>query len=510
MTAGVGARLIANSRWSFLAFLISLGINFATIPIVISYIGLDSFGVTGLVIATYAPFMLIGTVLGQVMIKELSPLMVAGNFERVAAMLSAGLFLCMVGSIVVVVLLTVTGESLVNMLKARSSSAVDWLICFLVAGLGWSAQQIILVLQATFAAAQRYDLLARANIATAIVSAICILTGSMLWPGYLGFLLGMAVGLLMSLILWILFVWRGIPKMFPLGVFGRHEVMVITKFGKWQGSAHFAGGIGNQIDRYVLGALAPLSVIGQYNVAMRLQEVVHMGILKATEVLFPHFAVTVYDSIEQRASFYIRVSWLVNVLGAAALAPLIPLSSELISLWVSEDAADGGSQMLSTLAAAGILGCGVNVYYFFAIATGQGTRIAALTVAHAAITILLTVIVISIFGSLAAGIGYLIANAIRLCVVLWFSAQYFSVVANLLKLTQCILPPLISGLLMALILVQSSWLMPVGWIQLIAAYVFVGCTVITVSIATTSLSADGRQMIGETFLDLRSLFKKEN
>lgn len=140
------------------------------------------------------------------------------------------------------------------------------------------------------------------------------------------------------------------PKMFPLRRFGRRELRSIAEFGKWQGGAHFVGAVGNQVDRYVLGVFAPLSVVGQYNVAMRLQEVVHMGLLKATEVLFPHFTVTASDPVERRASFFIQASWILNVLGVAALAPLIPLAGDLLtplgqqgnSQWWRADAAHTG------------------------------------------------------------------------------------------------------------------------------------------------------------------------
>ena len=78
-TSSAGARLVSNSRWNLLAFGISLVINFATIPMVIAHIGLEAFGAAGLVIAIYAPFMLVGTVLGQAMVGQLSPRMAAGE-----------------------------------------------------------------------------------------------------------------------------------------------------------------------------------------------------------------------------------------------------------------------------------------------------------------------------------------------------------------------------------------------------------------------------------------------
>ena len=92
-TSSAGARLVSNSRWNLLAFGISLVINFATIPIVISCIGLEAFGAAGLVIAIYAPFTLVGTVLGQAMVGQLSPQLAAGDFEHAAPVLSAGLFI---------------------------------------------------------------------------------------------------------------------------------------------------------------------------------------------------------------------------------------------------------------------------------------------------------------------------------------------------------------------------------------------------------------------------------
>ncbi len=508
-TPGAGSRLVSNSRWNLVAFGISLIINFATIPIVISYIGLDAFGAAGLVIAIYAPFMLVGTVLGQAMVRELSPRMAAGDYERAAPVLSAGLVMCVAGSAAVVALLAVAGESSVHMISKQGSAAIDWSLAFFVAGLGWAAQQGVLVLQATVAATQRYASLAGISIVAAVASAASIVAGSMLLPGYLGFLLGTSAGFLLSLVLWVALVRRLIPSMFPLPRFGRREVRGIAEFGKWQGAAHFAGAVGNQVDRYVLGALAPLSVVGQYNVAMRLQEVVHMGLLKATEVLFPHFTVTADDPVERRASFFIQTSWILNVLGVAALAPLIPLSSELLTLWINKETADGGAQMLRTLAAAGILGCGVNVYYFFAIGTGQSARIAGLTVVHALLTVVFTIVAIKTFGPLAAGTGYLVANAIRLGFTLWFTGQYFSAAAVVRKLIQCTLPPLIAGLLLAVAWWQSGWLAPAGWAQLFAAYVAVAASVVCVALAATALSANGRRLVTETLSALRRILLKE-
>ena len=507
-TSSAGARLVSNSRWNLLAFGISLVINFATIPIVISCIGLEAFGAAGLVIAIYAPFTLVGTVLGQAMVGQLSPQLAAGDFEHAAPVLSAGLFMCAAGSLAVVALLALAGEASMRLLSKPSGETTHWSLAFFVAGIGWAAQQGVLVLQATVASTQRYASLAWISVAAAVTSAASLVAGAMLLPDYLGFLLGTSAGFLLSLALWAVLVRRLIPRMFPLPRFGRREFHSIAEFGKWQGGAHFAGAVGNQVDRYVLGVFAPLSVVGQYNVAMRLQEVVHMGLLKATEVLFPHFTVTAGDPVERRALFFIQASWILNVLGVAALAPLIPLAGDLLTLWVNKETANGGAQMLRTLAAAGILGCGINVYYYFALGTGQSGRVASITVAHAVLTVVFTYIAIKNFGPVAAGAGYLVANAIRLGVTLWFTGQYFSATMAMRKLIECTLPPLIVGLLLAVVWWHSDWLAPSGWAQLIASYFIVASSVVCISIATTAISSNGRLMVVETLSSLRRLIGK--
>lgn len=507
-TSSTGDRLVSNSRWNLIAFGFSLVINFATIPIVISYIGLEAFGAAGLVVAIYAPFTLVGTVLGQAMVGQLSPQIAAGDFEHPAPVLSAGLFICAAGSLAVVALLTLAGEASVHFLSKQINNTTHWSLAFFVAGIGWAAQQGVLVLQATVASTQRYASLAWISVAAAVTSAASLVAGAMLRPDYLGFLLGTSAGFLLSLVLWVVLVRRLMPKMFPLRRFGRRELRSIAEFGKWQGGAHFVGAVGNQVDRYVLGVFAPLSVVGQYNVAMRLQEVVHMGLLKATEVLFPHFTVTASDPVERRASFFIQASWILNVLGVAALAPLIPLAGDLLTLWVNKETANGGAQMLRTLAAAGILGCGVNVYYYFALGTGQSGRIASLTVAHAFLTIVFTYIAIKNFGPVAAGAGYLVANAIRLGITLWFTGQHFSATAAMRKLIECTLPPLIAGLLLAVAWWQSDWLAPSGWAHLMAAYAMVACSVVFGSLAATVISKNGRLLTADTLSALRRLMQR--
>lgn len=507
---GANGKLLSNSRWNLLAFATSLIVNFATLPIVVAAIGLPAFGVGGLVLAIYAPFMLVGTVLGQAMVKELAPLLMATpqRNDHAASMLSTGIFLSVVGSIVVTVSLVALADVSMTRFGVQSDFTIDWWLAFLIAGFGWAAQQVALVIQGSIAATQRYAAVAQMSVLAALISALCAVAGSMWIPDYRGFLLGTSAGFVVSVVLWLFQARRQLPFLFPLPKVSLADMKTIAAFGKWQGGAHFVGAVSNQIDRYLLGMLAPLAVVGQFNIAMRLQEVVHMGLLKATEVLLPHFAVTATDSPERRSTFFLQASWALNLLGACALAPLIPLAHSLISLWIGPEAAEGGARMLRTLAAAGVLGCGVNVYYYFALGTGQQARMAALTVAHAVLTIALTAAALLTWGPVAAGAGYLGANLMRLGVSLWLTRNHFSQAMRPVQLLLATLPPLAVGLAIAYGLWRMVGLHPASWWTLFVQYALVALMIAAGTTLAACASPSGRALVRHSAQALRQTLRR--
>jgi O-antigen/teichoic acid export membrane protein len=506
--AGSGARLISNSRWNLLSFIASLLINLITIPLAIRLIGLPTFGAAGLVVAVYAPFMLVGTVLSQVLIKELAP-MFNGTAQRGSAMgslFASALSLSLVASMAIMLGLTLVAEPLSRLLPDADLLSLDWRTCFLLAGIGWLAQQLALICQGCVAASQRYGLLALANALIALVSAALLLLACVQWPSAEGFLLGSGAGFVFALAAWSWLLRRHVPDLFPIVRPQRDHVQHMLGFGRVQGSAHFLGAIGNQIDRYMLGAVAPLGVVGQFNVAMRLQEVVHMGLLKITEVLLPHFAVTAAEAPERRADFFLRANWVVNVLGACALAPLIPLADSLITLWVGAPAAELGAPMLRTLALAGIAGCGINLYYYFALGTGQQGRLAGLTSAHALVTVLLTILAIATFGPVAAGVGYLMANLLRLVVGMWLTQVHFNGLLSLGALLGSVFLPLGVASAVGVALFKTGWVHPESWLSLTVSYVLIGLLALLASGVAATLSHAGRNTLAGGLSMLRQRF----
>lgn len=493
------ARLVSNSRWNLIAFVAALLANFLSLPLAIAAIGLDAFGAAGLVLAVYAPFALVGTVAGQAIVRELAPKIAANDRPGCARVMWSAIALTGLGCALVSLTMAIVGPYILARVSVGAAENRSWALPLLICGAGWIAQQACLILQAALAATQQYGRLALVSAIGAVASAACVVVASRALHTDIGFLAGTALGFAILFVLLAMAVRAQVPWLLRPTIFAIKDLRELLAFARWQGAGHFSGAVANQVDRYVLGAVAPLAVVGQYNVAMRLQEVVHMGALKVTEVMYPHFSVTATDSLGKRCAFFVRASWLINMVGVVALAPLIPLAGPLIALWVDARTAVGGAPMLHTLATAGVIGSGVNVFTFFAMATDQAQRLAVLNISHSILLIGLTIPLIVLLGPLAAGFGYVIGNLFRLIAVAWLSAKYFSAEIRPAHLLCSTLPPLLGGLAAAWG-IQLSGLAPVQtWAGLGLQYTVVVFVVFGAAMLATASSHIGRKLIHETW-----------
>ncbi len=452
------AGLVSNSHWNFAAFAIVVVVNFVTLPYVVHRLGMAQFGLAGIVLAVLAPLMFVGAVVAQACVREIAPMLEARHFGAARHVLSAALALCAGASVPVLLALGLAGPALIGRITgARDAVAsADMGLVVVVAGFGWAMQQLFQVLQATIVSAQRFRALAGVNVVSALLSAACLLSVTWIVPTVLGFACGTTLGLALTLLLTIVQARRYAGALFPLAWPRLVEVRRILAFCRWQVPAHVSGALALQTDRYLLGATAALPVVGQFNVAMRLQEVVYMGVLKIGEVLFPHFSASAGSPAVQQAKLFLASSWIVNTIAAAALAPLIPLSAALIDAWVGPSALELGAPMLRTLVSAGIVGSGINVFTYFALGHGHTRRLGVMSLVHAATVVLSSAVLILGWGALAAGLGFLVANAVRLAWATWVTPALVGGRAGMVEVVQATLLPLASGLLV-------GWGWCLGW-----------------------------------------------
>jgi O-antigen/teichoic acid export membrane protein len=497
--------LLSQSRWNLLGLACTLAAHFVTIPFVVRWIGLTDFGRAGLVLAISAPLTLIGAVLGQALVREVSSRADQATGRVVLALAIRLGWLCAAVTALGVALL---GPALADWI---GSSDVDG--APLRAAFGWAAaalfaQQMTLVLQGYAMALQDFKRIAQMAAFSGLATLACCLVGARLLPNAIGYLGGVAAAFLTSLAGWCWIYRRELTLRAPAGTSPTEAMRGLLAFGKWQGLAQVAGALGNQIDRYALGALAPVALVGQYNVANRLQEATYMAVMKAGEVLFPYFGSLSKAPVAERQSVFELGCWVLATFCAVLLAPIVPLADPILTAWVGPSVGADTGTLLRTLILGAIVGCGSNVFTYYAMGIGQNAPVAWLSIGYALSTVILTIVLIRSFGPLMAGAGLLLASVGRVAAAMVLTrARFFPALPWRAQMRSTVLPITV-GCAMALGLhAIASW-EGLGWAALLVAYPLMALLVLVSILGVSSLSPGGRAVVLQALNGLRALRRR--
>lgn len=488
-------RLLANSQWNLLGFLVVLIANLAAVPFVIRWIGIEAFGSAGVVMAICAPLALVGTSIGTALVREMGNRIHAGDVQGGWRHVHAALRLGCAASIAGSVAIMTAGPWLSTLMTRSGPSEPPSAMLFIPAGVGWFAQQCTTILQATLVARQDFRRLASMHALNALVTVSTTLSITVMVPNASGYLWSLAAGFWGSLTGWIVLLRREICK--PPGRGLWTETVALLRFTRWQVVNQLAGSLANQIDRYMLGGVASLSVVGAYNVAKRLQESAGVGVVKVGEVLLPRFGAMSSASAEARSRLYMRASWALTMFSAALLAPIAGLAGPAITVWISPSTASLADSMLFHLSLAALIGSGSTVHFAHDLGRGRERVVAVVSVMHSALTVLLTVLLIFWFGPVAAGAGLLAASLLRLATTLWLARQLLQSSAPWPDLLCSSLIPAGAGAAVAIAVHSSrpTWIQ--SWTLLLAAGATVSLATILLSMLLTAMSHSGRTLLRE-------------
>ena len=229
-----------------------------------------------------------------------------------------------------------------------------------------------------------------------------------------------------------------------------------------------------------------------------------MGVVKAAEVLFPRFGASAGSDADQRLRLYLLSSWAVMLFSGLVLAPIITLAEPLMRMWTSAETARGGSLLLQTLTIGGLIGCGSSVFSYYLMGLGQNGPLAVLSVAYSILTIILSIVMLRVFGPMAAGVGLALASVVRVALALTWAKRRSFPQARWTDL-------LVSTVLPLVVALGAGWglaaCLPVeridAWWQLATAAMAVVLVVGLAVAAGTASSAFGREVLGTVAARLR-------
>ena len=501
-------RLARNSVWNLVALFATVAVHFVTVPVVIARIGLGEFGNAGLVLSLWAPLLLAGTVIGQALTRELGVRAAGQDPAGLRRMTESASFVWVTSTIAGWLILALLGPALLSHFLAIGEGAAGTPWALAIAGIGWAAQQGALMLQGASTAYQSYRLVAWVTIVTAGVTIGAIFLSTSVAPSAAGYLAGLTAGFCFGLLLWLAVARVTGTARFLMPRMHRDELHSLFSFGKWQGLAQLAATLANQIDRYVLGAMASPVLVGQYNAAKRPQEAAYSVASKLAEVLFPHFVSTAHAGEAQRAKFYLLASWAVMTCGAMVLGPAIPLADAIMHLWVGPEVAIGGAQLMRTLILGGLLGCGANVFAFYLMGVGKNAPFALISLLYSSLAIVLSIVIVRHWGGYAAGAGLAIAGGVRVVASLGVLRYKILRSIRVRDLVTTSVSPLVAGAVCAYLWRLVPALAHIdAWVGVMLAYAGIAVSIGAAACIVTAPSALGRSAIAWSASILRrSLF----
>lgn len=493
---GHGARLVGNSSWNGLAFLVGVGLNLLILPFVISHLGIAEFGLAGLIAACVAPAMIFSNSLGQMTARELAQHLTLERRDGARQVFATSLLLALVGGAAIVLLLLLVGPWLARHLFNLEPGHGDQVTQgFAFGALGWLCQCLAAVFLALFTARQDYARLAWVNIGTTITATLLLLLLLPRYPAAPTYLGCQAAGFAASLVAAFWLARRSLAGWLSWPALHRLPLHNLARVGAWQLAAQGGGVVAGQADRYLLGAFLQPRHVGFYNVAQRIEEAMYIGVFKIGEVLFPLFSSMLQETEERRADALFRASWLLNLLAVSVLGGLIPVAGDLLRLWTNVEVAAEGERVLVVLALAGILGSGSNVFAFYLLGSGK-TRDNALISLVTAIAILTTsVLVLPVIGWRAAGWSSCVGMMAQMVVMVWLMRRNFSLQDVASRILHFVLMPLGIGALSALFLRMGLAQVFVGealaWWQVVSWYLVCSGLVAGAVVAGASLGPYG-------------------
>lgn len=487
--------LVANSRRNLIAFAVGLAAQFIIVPFVVRWIGLEDFGTAAMMLAICAPLTLVGSVLSQALIREVSSCASEDQDRVVSNSASAALRLCLLICALGWLAIAGFGPMIARPLLGASHAFPDLRLALLVAATGSVFQQLFLVFQGLSAAQQDFQTIARMTLITALAGSCATLGVTWLRPDAIGYLAGVSAGFLLTLTSWS---WRWGHVIRWGQVFARRKSDAqdaLMRFGKWQGLAQLAGVLGNQIDRYALGAMTSVTLVAQYTIANRLQEAAYIGVIKAGEVLFPKFGSMANQALSARMAYFQTTSWVVGMFSAAMLVPLAMLARNVLTLWVGPQAAVGADAMLFVLVLGGQIGAASNVFTYYAMGIGRNAAVAGLSTGFAVLTIVLTIALIGLAGPQAAGVGLLIASVARVAASIFLTRRLFFPALGWGELFVSTALPAITGVAIAIWGRTLTSADPQTWLEVGLHYPLLSLLVFAVGIALTVTTQTGRHIV---------------
>jgi O-antigen/teichoic acid export membrane protein len=405
------------------------------IPLLVTALGIDRFGVLSIVWVTIGYFSLFDLGIGRSLTKKISDL-IGGNIEKdVPTWSTAGLVLLIALGVVAGFLVFIIAPLIVNRLlsipdelKGEALSAF-YLVAF--------ALPFVLGSNAFTGVLQAYQQFRQIALVRASLGTFMLITPLAVLPFHDSLVSVVATLLAGRVIAWfvLLHYYKAVlvVSSASLRPTSRHAIELL-RFGGWLALTNIVGPIMVYFDRFFVASLSGMQAVTYYTIPHDL--LTKLGLLAGTymSVIFPALATANWGDHEQSRRIFLSGIWFCGLTVVPGTAVLTLLAPELLSIWVDREFS-ANSAVAAQLIATGVsINALARTPLTFVQASGRPDWSAKVHLLELPFYLLGLWWMIKLFGIEGAALSWLVRVAIDAWIFLFLAARLMPSVTRVLTM----------------------------------------------------------------------------
>jgi O-antigen/teichoic acid export membrane protein len=465
-----GHKLVSGIFWNGLGRGLPLMIALIITPLLVSFLGVERWGLFTLALAMIGVFGVFDLGLGMALTRGVSEKLGAGEVDEARAMIGATLLALLgVSSIMAVALFLAMPWVLSKFLNVPEGLQQEAIIAFqlLVAG----APLVVLnaALWGVLSAWQRFRLANLVNIPLSTFYYLGPLVLLIFWNSLVGVIVALLLVRLLSGIAYAVIAHRDVPWLgWRDARFGLMRPLL--RQGFWMSLSGALTQLLLYADRFIIGAMLTLSAVAFY--ATPLDLIMRLWILPVAvaQTLMPAIASSYVNRPDDTALLVKRGALIVMALCLPASLILIPGAELFLQLWLGEAFAEGGGQVLRILGFGIFFSCLAFIPGVLLEAIGRPDVTAKFSLALAAIFLPLSAALLPWLGIEGAALAWAARCLVDCLGRFWFAARLYPAVSTTLRELLWLIAPATFGLVM--LVPMGGWLWPALLVALVFSLVF--------------------------------------
>lgn len=466
--------LLRNSLWNLSGSAVPMVVALATVPLLISTLGVEGFGIVTLVGSVTGYFGVLDINLSAGSIKYLAEHHAAKDRERFAETFWFGsMFYGLLGLLGAAIIFFAADGLILRFFEVSEAMRSETITAFEIAALGFALTQIQAYLLVVPQALQRYDRSAQSEAFFGTTVNLASVGAAYFGTGVVGVILArVAVAVLNLLYL----VW--VIRQFDLGLaprWPRKDVRAaLTAFSAYAYLSKIASTLHQYADKLIVGAVAGPVALTFYTVPVTLAGRILGLTYRLSSVIYPRASALAGEGrIGELRPVYLGIMRYVTYINLAALGMIVLAGDEFLRRWVGEEFVQQGYPVLILMTIALLIDSLTNIPSLVNDALGHPRVTGKFALANGLGGVAMVYLGTTAGGIVGAASGHLLSSLVLGMGFLLFVHGRTVPIAFSETLREGFGRSLAVGALIICVLVLLKWLVPTGLLGT-AAVVFVG------------------------------------